>query len=768
MGEGNNLHERATEILGKIMDLPKEEALKHIDELCGDDHSLKNEVLSLYSEFTVMPAKKEKSKPKTNPNFNILSVEGNTGFFSNLRSKLLSKKGSRLIVIFSLMIGLLFLGFFIRKQVYNSIFNDVLEERYALIQSNKLILNDWVNHKKETIQRYASAKIIKRLAVTVDSIDNLDLTTKEKNRLLQPYSNRLKEITRILNSGDLGILDAQSPRILLNTFLATDSTLAESNNIRLSKAFYDYYLRLTDGETIFFPPMHHNNLIYDGIVFYEESDCGFMTPIYDEEGKISAFLFFALVAQEGFTDIFKYSHYGKSSKTYAIDGEGRMASESRFLDDIKGPYQLDTLDRPTAIYYLFVEDPGANLMDGGIPDQNKMEREPTKIAKALGNHVFEGGPISGKIPEAYNDYRGVKVIGAYEYLPLLNIGIISEVDEEEAMSILPKIDFLLGILYVIICVSLFLLYHSNITLLQYNKRIKKLGEMGQYHLIDKIGEGGFGEVYKAEHSLLKMPVAIKLLKQGSTEDSIQRFEKEVKITSSLKHPNTIKVYDFGRSPQGQFYYVMEYINGITLSKILEIEKKLPIERIVYVLRMVCYSLREAHQNHLVHRDIKPLNIMLSQQGGAFDQVKLLDFGLVKDLESQENTQLHKIGGTPMFMAPERMRDPYNNDHRVDIYSIGALGLYLLSGRFLVELVSQKVMSGEETIQGNFRDKLIDREDVPQELKDMLLECIRFDPEKRVQHIDDFIDLLEQLQHQYPWTQKMAKDWWKTYDEYSIN
>nr|WP_240972503.1 serine/threonine-protein kinase [Flammeovirga yaeyamensis] len=292
--------------------------------------------------------------------------------------------------------------------------------------------------------------------------------------------------------------------------------------------------------------------------------------------------------------------------------------------------------------------------------------------------------------------------------------------------------------------------------------------MGQYHLIDKIGEGGFGEVYKAEHSLLKMPVAIKLLKQGSTEDSIQRFEKEVKITSSLKHPNTIKVYDFGRSPQGQFYYVMEYINGITLSKILEIEKKLPIERIVYVLRMVCYSLREAHQNHLVHRDIKPLNIMLSQQGGAFDQVKLLDFGLVKDLESQENTQLHKIGGTPMFMAPERMRDPYNNDHRVDIYSIGALGLYLLSGRFLVELVSQKVMSGEETIQGNFRDKLIDREDVPQELKDMLLECIRFDPEKRVQHIDDFIDLLEQLQHQYPWTQKMAKDWWKTYDEYSIN
>ncbi|OHX64046.1 serine/threonine-protein kinase [Flammeovirga pacifica] len=767
MGEGNNLHEKATEILGKIIDLSKEDALKKIHELCIHDEVLKAEVLSLYSEFTILPKNQKKEKTKEKLNLHLLSVDEKSNNFQRLRTKLLSKKGTRLIVIICIILFLSILGFFIRKNVYNSLFEAALNERYALVQTNKLILEDWVNHHKETIKRYASAKIIKKLATKIDSIQHLDLSPIERKKQLLPLSNQLKEVTRVLNSGDLAIIDKNTPKILLNTYLANDTTLASSNNLQLSKEFFDFFIELSEGKTIFFSPMHNTESIYNQTIYYEDSDCGFMTPIYNKNNQIISYLFFGISARHGFSNNFKLSHYGKSSKTYAIDDGARLDSESRFLKEISKPLQLDTLKKPTAIYYVRSEDPGVNIMEGEIPDSNTFDRKLTKVAQAIGFHLYNNGPISGKIKEVYNDYRGVKVIGAFEWMPEYKIGIISEIDEAEAMEMLPKIDLLLGILYLIICILLFLVYHSNITVVQYNKRMKKLGELGQYRLINKIGEGGFGEVYKGEHSLLKMPVAIKLLKSGTNDDGIQRFEKEVKITSSLKHPNTIKVYDFGRSPEGNFYYVMEYINGITLSKVLEIEKKLPIERIVYILRKVSYSLREAHQNNLVHRDIKPLNIMLSQQGGAFDQVKLLDFGLVKDLENQENTQLHKIGGTPMFMAPERMRDPYNNDHRVDIYSMGALGLYLLSGRFLVELISQKVMSGEETIQGNFRDKLIDRPDVPIVLKDILLSCIRFDPNKRIQDINELIDVLENLQKEHPWTQQLAKKWWHQYDEYSV-
>ncbi|WP_281616341.1 serine/threonine-protein kinase [Flammeovirga sp. SubArs3] len=763
-----NLHEQASDILAKVIDLPKEEALQLITEQCKGNTLLEQEVLSLYQEFTVIPhQKKENKKSQPRVVVPVKSLLEKTEILTRVSNFALSKKSGRLLLIITVLIALSILGVFIRKGVYNSIFSNVLEDRTALLNANATILYDWINNEKEKIDLYASSKAIREVALRLDSIGHLNIPEKQKDKLLLPLSVRLKEIARVLKVEDFGIIDKNTPKIILNTFSSTDSSLSFINKTQLTKEFYDYHLRLKKGETIFFKPIHNENILYNGESIYQYSDCGVVAPIYDNNGEIISFLYYATWAQNEFSNLFKPSQYGSSSQLYAIDEKGRMISESRFTKEISQVLSLDTLETITSIYYVYVQNPGVNLMQGEVPKDNKNNWNFTAPLLAISDYLEnKSQPSTGQIDYVYKDYRGVEVIGAYMWLDDLEIGLISEIDEKDAMEFLSKIDLLFGVLYAIIIILLFLLYHSNITIIKYNKKIIELGKLGQYHIIDKIGEGGFGEVYKAEHQLLKMPVAIKVLKKElATEEAIQRFEKEVKITSSLKHPNTIKVYDFGTSPEGNFYYVMEFIDGITLTKALEIHQPFPISRLIYVLKEVCYSLREAHQHHLVHRDIKPMNILLTQQGGAVDQVKLLDFGLVKDLEKEEQTQLHKIGGTPMYMAPERLRDPYNNDTRVDIYSLGALGLYMLSGKFLVELISQKVMSGEDTIQGNFRDKLIDRTDVPEQLKELLLSCIRFDPEKRIQSVEEMIDILEELAINYPWHKEEAEKWWKKYDVY---
>jgi serine/threonine protein kinase len=191
----------------------------------------------------------------------------------------------------------------------------------------------------------------------------------------------------------------------------------------------------------------------------------------------------------------------------------------------------------------------------------------------------------------------------------------------------------------------------------------------------------------------------------------------------------------------------------------------PINKALHVLLGTCYALREAHQKGLVHRDIKPMNIMLCNQGGSYDLVKLLDFGLVKQLDTNEtqHTQLNRIGGSPMLMAPERLRDPYNADQRVDIYSVGAVGLYILSGKYLMEMISSKMMIGQQTIEGDLDQLIQSREDVPKELEQLLVSCIHFDPAKRPVDIDEVISTLEKLQMAFPYTYEEAKEWWKAYD-----
>ncbi len=293
-------------------------------------------------------------------------------------------------------------------------------------------------------------------------------------------------------------------------------------------------------------------------------------------------------------------------------------------------------------------------------------------------------------------------------------------------------------------------------------------QLGQYRLVALLGEGGMGAVYLAEHRMLKRPCAIKLIRPEQAGDPhvLARFEREVQMTARLSHWNTIEVYDYGRTEDGTFYYVMEYLPGLSLEEILERQGPLPAERVVHLLRQTCQALREAHAIGLIHRDIKPGNIFAARRGGLYDVAKLLDFGLVKppaDFSSPRLTQDGAISGTPLYMSPEQARGAGEVDARSDIYSLGAVAYALLCGRPPFVRTSPL-----EVIIAHAHDAVVPpsklRPDVPADLERVVLRCLAKRPEDRFQDAESVERALAACVAADRWSQSQAAQWWEEHGE----
>jgi tRNA A-37 threonylcarbamoyl transferase component Bud32 len=307
------------------------------------------------------------------------------------------------------------------------------------------------------------------------------------------------------------------------------------------------------------------------------------------------------------------------------------------------------------------------------------------------------------------------------------------------------------------------------------QQVAEANELGQYVLEDKIGGGGMGEVWRARHRLLIRPAAIKLIRpqamgamSGDPDLLMRRFEREARATAALKSPHTVQLYDFGATEDGRLYYVMELLDGLDLDTLVSQYGPLPAERVVHILRQVCSSLLDAHGNGLVHRDIKPANVVVSRAGTTFDFVKVLDFGLVKlDTARRAEDDAAKLSaedstsGTPAFMAPEVVLGQGDTDHRVDLYALGCVGYWLLTGKLVFEGAAMQMMVQHANTPAP-RPSLRVELPIPASLEDLIMECLEKDPARRPPSAEVVSTRLDAVPLASAWTAERAEHWWATH------
>lgn len=286
---------------------------------------------------------------------------------------------------------------------------------------------------------------------------------------------------------------------------------------------------------------------------------------------------------------------------------------------------------------------------------------------------------------------------------------------------------------------------------------------GQYSIDRKIGAGTMGVVFRAHHAMLSRPAVIKLIDPSKTNDkAIARFEREVQVTSQLNHPNTIAIYDYGRTAQGAFYYVMEYLDGITFDELIKTDGPQSEGRVIHVLQQVCGSLAEAHGVGLVHRDVKPENIMLNHRGGLYDFVKLLDFGLAKAVDRSEDMALTATGeflGAPLFASPEAIERPSETDARSDLYSLGAVAYYALAEKppFKSDNPFEVLMNVLEKAPPPPSQAC--GRPISSDLESLILSCLEKDPDNRPQSAHALLASLSSCDAAGTWGQDLAAEWW---------
>jgi eukaryotic-like serine/threonine-protein kinase len=292
-------------------------------------------------------------------------------------------------------------------------------------------------------------------------------------------------------------------------------------------------------------------------------------------------------------------------------------------------------------------------------------------------------------------------------------------------------------------------------------------KFGQYQVREKIGAGGMGEVYLAEHQLLKRPCALKLIRPDAGADPIAlaRFEREVQTAARLSHPNTIEIYDYGHIDDGTFYYVMEYLPGISLQDLVQRFGPLAAGRAIYLFRQVCAGLAEAHDLGLIHRDLKPANVFVTVRGGEPDVAKVLDFGLVKltdDPSGAELTSDQRVSGTPLYMAPEQATGDRSLDARADIYALGCMLYFVLTGQ-----PPFRAATGFEVMMAHSRDPVVPpsqvRPDVPADLEQVVLHCLAKRPDGRYLDVKALGKALAACAAASDWDVEKAQDWWAEFN-----
>jgi hypothetical protein len=651
-------------------------------------------------------------------------------------------------------------GWWVGRSIEDAMAQQRATDLNTMVDASVTALHTWMGEQRINVQLIAEDEQLRPMVTEL--LRMADEGPSAERQLVQAKAqeslrNRLR--SRLKISGYVGYF-VVSPKGVV---------LAADQDAPVGKALAGYRREVFDkavaGETLVSKPFRSPLLLADekGELRANLPTMFTAGPLRDQAGKPIAALGLRIRPEDHFTQILQVVRFGQSGETYAFDRNGLLLSQSRFDEDLK---QLGLLvDQPDAHSILTVEirDPQVNMAQGERPKLRRAEQPLTLMAA----EAVQGN--DGHDADGHRDYRGVPSVGAWRWLDDYDFGVATEVDSEEAFQpvyILRRVFRALMALLVLgagaIFVAMWFIARQQRALQRATLAAKHLG---QYALEEKLGAGGMGTVYKARHAMLRRPTAVKLLEPEKMSDTaIARFEREVQLTSALTHPNTVAVFDYGRTPEGIFYYAMEYLEGMNLEDLVRRYGPLPEARLVYILRQVCGALAEAHAAGLVHRDVKPANIFVTTRGGLHDFVKVLDFGLVKAVAGAETANLtsaHAVTGTPLYASPEAVSQPELVDARTDVYAVGAVGYYLLTGTpvftgaSVVEICMQHVKAVPEPPSVR-RGKPVSRD-----LEALLLRCLAKSPSDRPGDAGRLLCDLQECVIGGTWTDSDAAAWWTT-------
>ncbi len=663
------------------------------------------------------------------------------------------------------IVGLATVGYTVRAAVESTMKANLSSQLQTLLDVDVAALETWINQQLANAEALAQDTEIRQTAILLAGDE---LLAAETTLLQAPSHKQLRrELAPAMSTHDYSgyLLFDQAHRVVS----AFSSELIGRTGLPQFDAYVNKALR---GETVLCPPFpstvltkDENGKLRTGVpVMY------LCTPIRDDSFHVVAALALEVRPQRDFTRILQLAQIGASGETYAFNRDGWMVSNSRFDDDMKMLGLLADDDETKSILNIQLRDPLVDITEGERSPLRRAKQPLTKMA----TDAIAGN--AGYDVEGYRDYRGVTVVGAWQWLPKYDLGIATEIDAAEAYRPLNILRWTFWGLYSLLGASAIAIFVFTLIVARLQRTAQKAAmqakQLGQYSLEQKLGSGGMGVVYKGHHAMLRRPTAIKMLDVDKTnEDSIKRFEREVQITCQLNHPNTVAIYDFGRTPEGLFYYAMEYLDGIDLQNLVDRYGPQSEGRVISILNQVCGSLFEAHSLGLVHRDIKPANIMLNRRGGVPDLVKVLDFGLVKAIDEARKSQASSSGGltgTPLYMSPEAIQRPDSVDARGDLYAVGAVGYFLLTGtpvfrsESVVELCRQHVLQAPEP-----PSERLGRSVTP-ELEAALLSCLEKDPSRRPQTARELAVRLEKCTTSHEWSMEKADGWWSRYSSGTLN
>lgn len=643
------------------------------------------------------------------------------------------------------------IGLFVRSAIEQTMKQSLVSELETLLNIEVAMLDAWMGDQERNAESLANDATTRRLVAQLLAGDG-----EGKNAAVPELVEAFAPAMASLGYDGFFIVDKKKTIVA-----GFDQQAIGRDNFVDDEGFNDFFTKALEGQSIVSRPLpsvlplkDHTGQMRTGTpVMFAAA------PIRDENFQVIAALALRLRPDKEFTRKLQLGQMGESGETYAFNKEGRMLSNSRFDDEMILLGLLPDEEGSRSILRLLVRDPGGDIAKGHRPDRRRRDLPLTRMAASA------TAGETGHDVEGYRDYRGVKVVGSWTWLDEYGFGVATEMDAAEAYRPLTILQRTFWGLFALLALSSIAIFVFTLQVARLRREAQEAAieaqQLGQYKLEHKLGAGAMGVVYKGQHAMLRRPTAIKMLEPDKVDDeALAAFEREVQITSQLCHPNTVAIFDYGHTPEGLFYYAMEYLDGISLQDLVEKYGPQPVGRVIDLLEQIGGSLYEAHTMGLVHRDIKPANIMLNRRGADPDVIKVLDFGLVKELDGNA---AQGMAGTPLYMSPEAIQQPATVDARSDLYAVGAVGYFLLTGRTVFEADNMNALLQKHLKETPEPPSVARGEKLPEELDDALLACLDKSRARRPQTARDLVLRLQKVAITDGWNVEKADLWWNQHE-----